>query len=249
MQAIAQELHRVPVDPTTEYLQQLTRPIERVLEKNQALAQDLRQAHLEVKRIAACLRYPPRPSENPPGAAPTSLVSPVRPTGQQVADEMQSLWQHFRPDPKYQPAQAALRAAGWRLWRTWGPELLPCYDVPGLPPDNLQLEGLFGSLRRHQRRISGRKSTHELRGHGHYQVLFGADSEEELLEQLQRVPLAEYEGHCCRLSEAEAPRRFLRHLHHDPVGAMKHLVDQHMARRTELAHAEPRDGPPTDHTI
>jgi hypothetical protein len=190
LQAIAQELHRVSVDPATEYLQQLTRPVDRVLEKNQALAQDLGRAHRAVERIAACLHYPPRSTGSP------SSGSPVRPTGQQVADEMQVLWRQFRPDLKYQPVQAALHGAWRRLWWTWGPELLPCYDVPGLPPNNSQLEGLLGSLRRHQPRISGRKSTLELRDHGHYQVLFGADSEEDLLERLQRVPLAKYKWHC-----------------------------------------------------
>jgi hypothetical protein len=63
------------------------------------------------------------------------------------------------------------------------------------------------------------------------------------------VPQPEYEQHCRRLSETEAPRRFLYHLHRDPGGAMHHLIDKHMARRAELAHAEPRDGPPIDQTI
>jgi hypothetical protein len=237
LQAIAQELHQVPPGPGSEYLRQLCRPVERVLTKNRALAEDLSQAHLEVERVAACLRYSPRSGGS------------GKPTGQQIAEEMQVLWQQFQPDRKHQPAQAALQGTWRRLWRTWEPELLPCYDVPGLPPDNLQLESLFSSLRRHQRRISGRKSTQELRDHGHYQVLFGADSEEELLAQLQQVPLAEYEVHCRRLSEAEAPRRFLRHLHHDPAATMKQLVERHVARRAALARTEPRNGPLTDHTI
>ena len=46
------------------------------------------------------------------------------------------------------------------------------------------LESLFGRLRRHQRRVSGRKSTPELRDFGQYQVLFLAQSEDELLEQI-----------------------------------------------------------------
>ena len=46
------------------------------------------------------------------------------------------------------------------------------------------LESLFGRLRRHQRRVSGRKSTRELRDFGQYQVLLLAESEEELLEHV-----------------------------------------------------------------
>jgi hypothetical protein len=71
------------------------------------------------------------------------------------------------------------------------------------------LESLFGRLRRHQRRVSGRKSTRELRDFGQYQVLFLAESEEELLEQIRQVSLEEYRENRQRLEEAEAPRRLL----------------------------------------
>jgi len=105
---------------------------------------------------------------------------------------MEELLQQFRPDLKRHPAQAALYHAWHRVWKACGPDLLPCYDIPGLPPDNLKLESLFGRLRRHQRRVSGRKSTRELRDFGQYQVLFQAESETNLLQQLRQVPLAEY---------------------------------------------------------
>jgi hypothetical protein len=87
---------------------------------------------------------------------------------------MQTLFPQFQPDFRRSPAQAALHGAWQRLWRTVGPDLLPCYDVPGLPPDNLKLESLFGRLRGQQRRISGRSSTRPLRDFGHYRVLFMA---------------------------------------------------------------------------
>lgn len=144
---------------------------------------------------------------------------------------MDALLASFHPDLKRQPAQAALYHAWHRLWKKWGPELLPCYDIPGLPPDNLQLEALFGDLRRHQRRISGRKSTRELRELGAYQVLFMADSEQALLDQLRHVPLEAYYHHRHRLAEAEAPRQFLRRLHRDPVDAMQQWADQYTACR------------------
>ena len=105
------------------------------------------------------------------------------------------------------------------------------YDIPCLPPDNLMLESLFGRLRRHQRRVSGRKSTRELRDFGQYQVLFLAESEEELLEQIRQVPLEEYLENR-RLEEAEAPRRLLHCLHRDPLSTMRGLVKQHAARRS-----------------
>ena len=117
--------------------------------------------------------------------------------------------------------------------------MLHCYDIAGLPPDNLVLETLFGRLRRHQRRISGRQSTQELRKFGQYQVLFGAESEADLLQRLQQVPLAEYHAHRRRLEEAEATGRFMRRLHHDPVSTIQHLMQRHAARRARLIRGIP----------
>jgi len=76
-------------------------------------------------------------------------------TSEQVKQEMDVLRQSFQPDLKRRPAQAALHAAWHRTWEEYGPDLLHCCDIPGLPPDNLMLESLFGRLRRHQRRVSG----------------------------------------------------------------------------------------------
>ena len=97
------------------------------------------------------------------------------------------------------------------------------------------LEALFGRLRRHQRRVSGRKSTRELRDFGQYKVLFLADSEEELLEHIRQVSLEEYRDNRRRLEKVEAPRRLLHRLHRNPLGTVRDLVHQHTARRTSLA--------------
>lgn len=229
LQAIGQALQSVlPEEPETDYLQQLARQVERVLEKNRALAQDVQAAHSWLRRIAQCWRYPPA-SYPTPGNADSPL------TAEQVKREMEDLLQQFRPDFRRCPAQTALYRTWRRIWKDCGSELLHCYDIPGLPPDNLRLEALFGRLRRHQRRISGRKSTRELRDFGQYQVLFLADSEEQLLQQLRQVPLVEYEAHRLRLTEAEALRQFLYRLHRDPLKTMRGLIDQHAARRAELA--------------
>jgi hypothetical protein len=123
----------------------------------------------------------------------------------------------------------------------YGQDLLPCYDIPGLPPDNLQLESLFNRLRGHQRRISGRKSTKELRDFGQYQVLFLAKSETALLEQLRRVPISEYRIHRQRLAQAEAPRQFLQGLHRNPGSTIQKLVEKYAQRQIELTEHSPRD--------
>ena len=159
---------------------------------------------------------------------------------------MEDLLRAFQPDCKRRPAQAALYRAWHRLWKDSGPDWLHCYDIPGLPPDNLKLESLFGRLRCHQRRISGRKSTRELRDFGHCQVLFLAESEHDLVQQLRQVPLAEYYAQRRRLAEAEAPRQLLRRLHRDPLRTMRNLVDQHAARRAVLASTTGLSPPTSD---
>lgn len=227
IEAIGQALGEAPSDePETGYLLRLKMRVDRVLEAYRVNVEDIRQAHTWLREIADCLRYPPSDSTPEPSL-----------TGEQVKQEMEALLQSFQPDLKRKPAQAALHSAWHRTWEVYGPDLLHCYDIPGLPPDNLMLESLFGRLRRHQRRISGRKSTRELRDFGQYQVLFLAESEVELLEQIRRVSLEEYRENRRRLEEAEAPRRLLYRLHRDPLGTVRGLVKQHAARRAVLAAA------------
>jgi hypothetical protein len=232
LDAIAKALGEGACDePETDYLRRLKRRVERVAETYRVNVDDLREAHTWLRRIADCLRYPPSDS------APEPTL-----TSEQVKREMEELRQSFQPDLKRRPAQAALYGAWHRTWKGYGPDLLHCYDIPGLPPDNLMLESLFGRLRRHQRRVSGRKSTRELRDFGQYQVLFLTESEEELLEQIRQVPLEKYRENRRRLEQAEAPRRLLHRLHRDPLGTMRGLVKQHAARRAALSSTD--DKPP-----
>ena len=130
--------------------------------------------------------------------------------------------------------QARLHHAWHDAWETYGEDLLACYDIPGLPQDNLALEALFGHLRNHQRRISGRASTRPLRDFGQHQVLFLAESEAQLRSQIQEVPYALYLQQRRLLDEAEEPRRFLHRLHRNPLTTINSLIDQHTLRRQEL---------------
>jgi hypothetical protein len=233
LEAIAQALEDVPSnEPETGYLQRLKMQVNRVVEAYQINVEDLKEAHTWLRRIADCLRYPPCDSAPEPSL-----------TSEQVKREMEALLRSFQPDLKRRPAQAALHRAWHRTWEAYGPDLLHCYDIPGLPPDNLMLESLFGRLRRHQRRVSGRKSTRELRDFGQCQVLFLAESEDELLEQIRHVPLEAYRENRRRLEEAEAPRRLLNRLHRNPLGTMRSLVNQHAARRAALASTADRLSP------
>lgn len=229
MEAIGQALCPiVKVNADSPYWQRLTLQVKRVLEQNRALAADLHAAHQWLERIAGCLHYPPKPN-------PLDQPQEKALTSQQVAQEMEKLLAEFRPEAKNQPAQAVLKNTVQRAWKAYGQDLLPCYDIPGLPPDNLKLESFFQRLRCHQRRISGRKSTRELRDFGQYQVLCTAESEETLWEQIRKVPLAAYQFHRQRLAEAETPRQFLYRLHRDPIKTMQSLADQYTARLAALS--------------
>ena len=228
LEAISQALHSLPHEPDTAYLRQLIPQVDRALEKNHTLAQDVRDAHSWLTRISDCLQYP-FSSESASSSQDSSLSS------QQVRCNMEALLSEFRPDLKRKPAQAALYGSWHRAWRTWSSDLLNCYDIPGLPADNLKLESFFNKTRNHERRISGRKSTRPLRYLGQYQVLFIAESEQDLLEQIRQVPLKEYETHRRRLEELEAPRQHLYRLHRKPIEAMQQLLDRHSSRRAALA--------------
>jgi len=229
--AIGQALHTLPQEAETAYLRQLLPQVDRALEQNRALAQDVEEAHRWLRRIADCLHYPS--SAEPDSEAGDSALS-----SQQIRRDMETLQAKFHPDLAQYPAQAAL-ASSWRCkWKTWSPDLLNCYDIPGLPADNLRLESFFNKTRNHERRISGRKSTRPLRYWGAYQVLFVADSEQDLLEQIRQVSLDQYETHRRRLEKLEAPRQHLHRLHHKPLETMQKLIDRHTARRAELVRQQ-----------
>lgn len=225
LQAIGAALHSLPHVADTAYLRHLIPQVDRALQKTGVLFEDVQAARAWLLRLARALHYPYAAQ---PETESVSLNS------QQVRREVEDLLSQCRFD-KLQPAQTALYSAAQRLWKKWGPDLLHCYDIPGLPPDNTQLEALFGPLRRHQRRIWGQRSTAPLRALGPYQVLFLAESEEDLLAQMCQVSPEAYRGHRRHLDANEDPRRHLRRLHHDPAEAMRELLDRHTSRRSALA--------------
>jgi hypothetical protein len=233
LEAIQQALSTLPESlDESGYFQRLQLQVKRTLEKNRHEAHNLAEAHQWLRQIAACLHYPP---DNHPDSPSLSSA--------QIAKNMETLIQSLHPNPRRQRPQSLLLSALRKRWRLHQQELLPCYDIPGLPQDNLQMESLFERLRRRQRRISGRKSTKELRDFGQAQVLFQAESEAALLEQIRQVPLEKYRICRTRLRQAEHPRQFIQRLHHDPSMTMTCLVDQYISRcailSTDRTHEQP----------
>jgi hypothetical protein len=243
LEAIAQALGQVAdVDKESHYLRQLLRRVDYVLVRNRTLAEDLLAARQWLRKIAGCLRYPPKPCKRENRSA--SHEPEMDLSSQKVAREVEDLIGQFNPTGKHQGAQISLYSALQKRWRLYAQELLFCYDIPGLPQDNLQLEALFGRLRRHQRRISGRKSTRELRDFGQAQALFVAESEAELLRQIRQVPWTAYRQYRQLLAEAETPRQFFHRLHRDPLRTAQTLICQHTARYQMLAQNKAPDDQP-----
>jgi hypothetical protein len=233
LQAIAQGLHQYPANiSNSSYLDTLIQQVERVLEKNCEVAEDLKAAHQALCQVAACFHYPPQPVS----ALEMALPNGGKLNSLQVAQQVNDWIKQFYPDGKLHYAQSALYSALRKYWKQYSQELLYCYDIPGLPQDNLQLEALFGRLRRHQRRISGRKSTRELYDFGQAQILVQANSEADLLTQIQQISRKDYLVHRQRLAKAEAPRQFYRHLHHNTLDTVLALVYRHAIRSNFLSH-------------
>ena len=200
------------------YFARLIQQVDRILEKNRTLAAAIGEAYTWLLRISACLHYPPK-----------LYVTAPKPTRHQVKQEMEALLKSFESEARAQRILLSLYTGLQKRWELFGDDLLHCFEIPGLPQDNRKVENLFGQLRSHQRRISGRKSTQPLRDFGHYQILFGAESEEQLLEQLRRVPVQDYQQQRKHQAQAEAPRKFLARLHRDPGETMRVLAEHYTA--------------------
>ena len=225
LESIAQALHTMPVDENA-FFSRLTRQVDRTLENNRQLAETIDKTYTWFLRIAACLRYPPR-----------LYVEAPAPTRQQVKQEMEELLQSLVIDVRGLAVPLSLYSGLRKRWDLFGNDLLHCFDIPGLPQDNLKVESLFGRLRCHQRRISGRKSTQPLRDFGHFQIRFFAESEEQLLEQLRLVPVDDYQEQRKQQAQAEAPRQFLARLHRDPGKVMQQLAAKYAAHQAN--HTKP----------
>ena len=226
LQVIADVLYQMK-DALAEnhFFQRLVMQVDRVLAQNQDLAAQLEQAHTWLRKVAACLHYPQTSNSE---AEWQSLHSP------QVADAMEDLIEQLRQESQKKGILSKFHHALDKRWKAYGSELLPCYDIPGLPQHNLHLESFFNHLRCHQRRISGRRSTKELRDFGQFQALLISDSPNDLLEQIRCVPLEEYKKCRQRLAESEAPRRFINQLHRQPSMTIHRLLIRYVQHQREL---------------
>ena len=237
LEGIAEGLHQAEgTSVENEFLQRLILQVDRTLTQNQTLAAELEETHGWLYKVAICLRYPP---------SSYSETDWQKLTSQQVAHDMENLLKQLRPEAKNKSIFSQFYHALSKRWKNYGPELLHCYDILGLPPDNLRLEGFFNRLRCHQRRVSGRKSTKALRDFGQFQALFMADSQTDLLEQIRHVPMEKYQESRQRLIDSESSRRFIHQFHRDPKKTIHCLLDRYVERQRKLELIPQLANPPS----
>ncbi|MFO7697176.1 MAG: hypothetical protein R6X16_08470 [Anaerolineae bacterium] len=185
-------------------------------------AEEVRQMHAFLTRVEHYLAEVPRPSVR---TDKRETVGPT-PGSQTVQQELERMFSDLAQ--QFKTSRLAWQMT--RKWRymskAWLPNILHCYDIPGLPRSNLDLESVFGSLRRGQRRTSGRKETALVRIFGPGEIVLLSLEEEDILPLLQSVPADVYWSQRRRQEEREEPRRWLRRLHRDPVRALTQVDQQ-----------------------
>ena len=230
---------RMQNDPDP-YLDQLSHYVQKALRSTASQAKEVRQAHTILTQVERYLAGVPKPSLEA-NSRETSLPVSGSKTVQQELERM------FSDSVQQSDSCPLVRRLG-RKWRsmskTWLPDILHCYDIPGLPRSNLDLESVFGTLRRAQRRISGRKETTPLRTFGPGEIALLSLDDEEILPLLQSVPPDVYWSQRRRQEEREEPRRWLTRLHRDPARALAQVDEQLYA--VINVHAGASSGAPDD---
>jgi len=231
-QALLQRRQKWGADP---YLDALQQRVQTATTAAQTQAAAIRQAKDCLVDVERCLAQSPLPSlDTPPEPSPGSP-----PRSQIVAEKLTQIFDDLARKPDLSSTSLRLIEKGKRMKKKWLPGIVHCYDTPGLPRHNLKLEALFGSLRRHQRRVSGRKETSPLRIFGPGELMLTALNEHEILPLLQSVSAQTYWAERRQQEEREEPRRWLRRLRQNPVQALAQVDQQLYAIVNERARASP----------
>lgn len=204
------------------YLDQLHHDVQSALRATVSQAEGVRQARAFLTQVEHYLAGVPRPSLEPNSQKTSLSIS----DSQTVQRELEKMVSDLVQRPNICPLTRRL-VRKWRsMSKTWLPDILHCYDIPGLPRSNLDLESAFGTLRRDQRRTSGRKETTALRVFGPGETVLLSLNDEEILPLLRSVPADEYWSQRRLQEEREEPRRWLTRLHRDPAQALAQVDEQ-----------------------
>jgi hypothetical protein len=216
---LRQQCTRGKRDP---YLHRLHQRVQSALASTLTQAEQVRQMHTFLTQVECYLAQVSRPSTRTDKRA---LAVPA-PGNQTVAQELESMFSDLVQQSKTCPLAWRLNRRWRAMSKTWLPGILHCYDIPGLPRSNLDLEATFGTLRRGQRRISGRKETSSVRIFGPGEIVLLSLEDEEILPLLRSVPAEVYWSQRRRQEEREEPHRWLTRLHRDPGRALAQVDQQ-----------------------
>jgi len=87
--------------------------------------------------------------------AAQSEASPIPSNSQTVHLRLEQMVDQWRQSARLNSTLEKVCRKWDSMADKWLPAVLLCYDIPGLPRNNLKLEARFGQLRAHQRRVSG----------------------------------------------------------------------------------------------
>jgi hypothetical protein len=207
------------------YLVLLHEQVQRALAATAIQAEQVCQTHAFLLRVERYLATAPCPSNE---SDPSETHVPTR-GSETVRRELEEMFSDWMQQARDSPLAWRLNRRWQSMSKTWLPGILHCYDIPGLPRSNLDLESRFGTLRRAQRRTSGRKETSQLRVFGPGEVVLLSLQDAEILPLLRSVPVDEYWSQRRRQEEREEPRRWLTRLHRDPMQALAQVDEQFYA--------------------
>jgi hypothetical protein len=204
------------------YLDQLHQRVQSALRSVASWADQVRQTRAFLIQVEHYLAQAHCSGPKPD----TSETNVSTPDSETVRQELEKMFSDLVQRSQTCPLARRL-ARRWRsMCKSWLPHILHCYDIPGLPRSNLDLESTFGTLRRSQRRISGRKETSPIRIFGPGAITLLALDDEEVLPLLQSVPPDTYWSQRRRQEEREEPSRWLTRLHRDPTRALSQVDEQ-----------------------
>ena len=204
------------------YLDQLQRRVQNALNAAASQAKGIEQARTFLTRVEHYLAEASQ-AQQQSNSLPTVLSTPRSETIQQ---KLKGMFSDLMQRPDVCSLSQRLNRKWCAMSKTWLPDILHCYDIPGLPRSNLDLESAFGKLRRAQRRTSGRKDTSPVRIFGSGEILLLSLDDKEILPLLQSVSKDEYWSQRRRQEEREEPRRWLTRLHQDPALALAQVDTQ-----------------------
>lgn len=116
-----------------------------------------------------------------------------------------------------------------KVTANYGDGLFHCYDVPELPSTNNDLERCFGTLRYHERRVSGRRAVSGrlvLRGAVRVVAILSAGRAAEAVEHLRLKDREAWQKLRKQLATRAESRRAQRRFRKDPAGYLATLEQQ-----------------------